>query len=295
MKLTRKVSFGLGILALCLSLTITSCQKDTVNVSSPQSPKQLSLYLTDDPCRYDSVFIDILSVEVKVDTVKEHMSDDHFGDNDNDGDDDHHTHDEFGKWDTLSITPGVYNILALRNGIETLLGSVNLPGGKIRKIRITTGTDNSLVTGGITYSLNLLAGTNHYVYVKIHNEDEDQDEIAKEKTAIRVDFDVCESIKLIGSEYFLKPFCKPFSIKHFGRIEGKVLPGAAHAFVTISNGTDSATATPESNGEYRIRGLKHGTYSITFTGSNGYHDITLHNIEVIEGEELHIPDTTLRL
>ena len=104
MKLTRNGFFGLGILALCLSLLITSCQKDTVAMSNPQGPKQLSLYLTDDPCQYDSVFIDILYVEVKVDTVATHMSDDNFGDNDNDGDDDHHNHDEFGKWDTLAIS-----------------------------------------------------------------------------------------------------------------------------------------------------------------------------------------------
>ncbi len=43
---------------------------------------------------------------------------------------DHHHHDQYGFWDTLAIRPGVYDILKLRNGIDTLLGTVNIPSCK---------------------------------------------------------------------------------------------------------------------------------------------------------------------
>jgi hypothetical protein len=293
MKSTKKLFFGLSILAVSLSLIISSCQKQATGVNNPANAKQLSLYLTDAPCQYDSVFIDIRYVEVKIDTSAGHMNDDHFGDDDNDMDDDHQHHDQYGKWDTLAISPGIYNILKLRNGVDTLLGTANLPAGKIRKIRLTLGTSNTLVKAGVTYPLNLLAGINNYVYVKIHKEDED--EITPVQSSIWIDFNVCESIKLIGGEYFLKPVLKPFGMKNFGKIEGIVLPNEAQAFVSASNGTDSASAMPENNGEYKIRGLKEGTYNLTFKGSAGYSDTTILNIQVQNGKETHIPTVTLHL
>ena len=296
MQLSNKSIIVTSFLAISLLLIINACQKQDTGLTNPTNGKKLSLYLTDAPCQYDSVFIDIRYVEVKVDTSNEHMSDDHFGDTDNDGDDDHQHHDGFGKWDTLTINPGIYNILQLRNGIDTLLGTGNLPLGSIRKIRLTLGTNNSLVNAGIKYPLNLLAGTNNYVYIKIHKEDEDdEDEITSAQSSIWIDFNVCESIKLIDGQYFLKPFFKPFGMKNFGKLEGKVLPDAAHAFVSASNGTDSGSTIPEENGEYKIRGLKEGTYSVRFKGSGGYNDTTITNIEVQKGKEAHVPTVTLHL
>lgn len=293
MKLTQKVFFGWSIMAVSLSLIIMACQKESAAANSAGSTKKLSVYLADDPCQYDSVSIDIRTVEVKIDTNTEHMSDDHFGDNDNDKDDDNKGNDNFGKWDTLTINAGVYNILKLRNGIDTLLGDANVAKGSIRKIRLTLGTKNSVVKNGITYPLSLLSGINNYVYIKINKEHEDI--ISTAQSAIWIDFDVCESIKLIGGQYYLKPFCKPFGLKNFGRVEGKVLPAAANAFVKAYNSTDSATAIPEDDGEYRIRGLKEGTYSISFKGSNGYSDTTITNVQIMNGQEANVSTVTLHL
>jgi hypothetical protein len=274
-----------------LLFCLNACQKQVSDTLANNDEKKLSIYLTDDPCQYDSVFIDIRYVEVKIDTSKAHEDDDHHGDNDDDGDDDHSHHDAYGKWDTLAIRPGVYNILKLRNGLDTLLATGNIPAGKIRKIRITLGTNNSLVKAGVTYPLNLLPGTNNYVYVKIHSEDED-DDIAGQ-SAIWLDFDVCGSIRFNGNQYYLKPFFKVFSMKKFGEIEGKVFPRIALPFVKVFNSVDSGFAIPENNGEYKIRGLREGTYSIKFKGSNGYLDTTISNIQVRKGKETQVTNITL--
>ena len=290
MKLTKTVFLGLAILITGLSVFIAACQKQVTGTANTNSARHLSIFLTDDPCQYDSVFIDIRFVEVKIDTTR-HMNEDEYGDQDDDGDDDHQHNDQYGKWDTLTIRPGVYNIMQLRNGIDTLLASGNIPPGSIRKIRITLGTNNSVVVAGIRHPLNLFPGTNNYLYIKIHKEDED--DIAVGQTAIWIDFNVCESIKLIGGQYYLKPFLKPFGMQHFGKIEGKVLPAAAHAFVIARNATDSATAMPEHDGEYKIQGLRQGTYTVTFTGSGGYRDTTISNIHVQTGRETNINTITL--
>ena len=290
-----KNSFLLAAIALLVGISIflTACQKDVSVADNSLKPRQLAVYLTDDPCNYDSVFVDIKFVEVKIDTSKEHMDDDRHGDNDDDGDDDNRHNDAYGRWDTLRINAGVYNILKLRNGIDTLLGTANIPAGSIRKIRITLGTNNRLVVNGVSNRLNLLAGSNKYVYIKIHREDEDDDNITQ--TSLWLDFNVCESIKLKNGQYYLKPVLKPFGKKNYGEIKGRVLPNAARAFVTARSGADSATAIPENDGRYKIRGLRPGTYSLKFKGSGGYNDTTINNIQVQKNKETEVPTVTLHL
>lgn len=274
-----------------LAIFIAACQKQVDESIRNSDTKKVSIYLTDDPCNFDSLFVDIRYVEIKIDTSKKHRDDDDHGDDDDDGDDDHHNHDSYGYWDTLSINAGVYNILKLRNGLDTLLASGNIAAGKIRKIRITLGTNNSIVVGGVTKPLTLLAGTNRYVYVKIHKDDED-DHISTQST-IWLDFDVCKSIKQIGGQYYLKPYLKTFSNKKSGRVEGKILPRAALPFIQIFNATDSGFAIPENDGRYKIRGLKPGVYKIIFYGHNGYFDTTISNINVNRDRETQIQTITL--
>ena len=288
MKRTKIYLPLMAIFVLAITL-FSACKKDVPTDTS--GSRNLSVYLTDDPCIYDSVFIDIAYVEVKIDTTH-HMDDDHYGDHDDhDGDDDHHHHDEYGVWDTLSITPGVYNIATLRNGINTLLAAGNVPPGAIRKIRITLGTNNSVVIAGASYPLLLMPGSNNYVYIKIYREHEDDN--GNNNTAIWLDFNLCGSIVNVNGQYYLKPFIRPFCMQHFGKIEGRVFPQAAHTMITARNATDSGSAIADHDGEYRIMGLHEGTYSLTFDGMAPYIDTTINNIQVQNGHEAHVPDVTL--
>ena len=281
----------LGILIICTIAFITSCKK-TDNKSNSQR-KNLTVFLTDDPSLYDSVFVDIRYVEVKVDTSEDHDEDDHFGDADKDDDDDHVHHDQFGKWDTLSIKPGVYNLAALRNGVNVVLGTANITG-KVRKIRITLGSNNSVYKAGVKYPLSLYPGTNNYLYVKIHDEDEDDDNNNSLNTSIWIDFDLSRSVIEQNGLFYLKPVLKPFSKTHFGSIEGKVFPQDAHAVVNASNSQDVGNAIPEKSGEYEIHGLREGTYAVTFHSFNGYRDTTITNVVVHSGSEVVLPTITLR-
>ena len=101
---------------------IISCQKETSSSNTVPAGKQhVQVYLNDDPVpNLLKVLVDIRYIEVKVDTGTMHHDDDYYN-NDHDSDNDHHDHDQYGKWDTLTIRPGVYNILRLRNGIDIFL------------------------------------------------------------------------------------------------------------------------------------------------------------------------------
>lgn len=277
------------MIVILSALIVTACKKESSSTSLAGTQK-LSVYLTDDPSQYDSVFIDIKYVEVKIDTSESHKHNDQFGDNDNDRDDDHHDRDQFGKWDTLSFTPGIYNISKLRNGIDTLLGTANI-NGTIRKIRITLGSNNSLKIAGVNYPLNLFPGINNYLYVKINNRH--HHEAVSGQTALWIDFDISRSIVYANGQYYLKPVLRPFCDNNFARIKGKVLPAAATPLVTVYNATDTANALPREDGDFKIRGLKEGTYNIVFKGYKGYRDTTILNVQLKNGDEKIIPTVTL--
>lgn len=297
MKLTIKLFAALNIIVVVTALTITACTKSE---STTDNGEKVSVYLTDDAGLYDNVFIDVRYVEVKLqEGVKneEHVGDkdddddDHFDDNDKDSDNDHVSKDKYGKWDTLVIRPGVYDILKLKNGVDTLFAQ-GTTKGRVRKIRLTLGDKNTIVKAGITSPLILHPSVNNYVYVRTHNRHHET--IGVNHVGFWIDFDISSSIIEENGRFYLKPLLKPFSNKQFGSVSGKVFPADARPFVKIYNATDSATAIAEKSGEYKIRGLKEGTYKATFLGNTGWASQTVNDIKITKDKEIKLNDVTLR-
>lgn len=273
-------------------LLFTSCQKETslANTDVPAGKQKISILLNDDPANYFKVLVDIRSVEVKIDTGSSHH-DDHYYDGDDDGDDDHHGHDSYGQWDTLNVAPGVYDLLRLRNGVDTLLANGYAWAGRISKIRIKLGT-NSMIWTDSTHSFPLTICDNKpYVYVKVGPNTIDT--LPGGIVRIRIDFDVAKSIKKKDGKYCLKPEIKAYSEHNTGSVEGKVYPKEAKAMVSVYNATDTAFALPEHDGEYKIKGLKEGTYAIHFDATFPYLDSTITGIRIYKGKETKVPKMTL--
>ncbi len=261
--------------------------------------QQVTVSLNDDPLpNLTSVIIDVRYVEVKVDTGKIHhdddyYDDDHEGDDPRDeGDEDHHG-DHFGKWDTLSIKPGLYDLLKLRNGTDTIIANGFSHIGKITKIRITLGPNDSVSTDSIhTYPLPICDGS-PYVYANIRSNSIDS--LPGGKFVIHLDFNVERSIEYEDGHYCLRPEIKVYSKQNSGSIEGMVLPPEAHANVIIFNNSDTAYAIPEDEGEFEVRGLSAGSYSVMFKPVSLliFKDTTLLNVQVQNGMETKLPTITL--
>ena len=289
MKLRGKSLFY-PLFILALTLFFYSCRKEgSFSESNNQAGKtKLSVFLTDGPNDFQKVLVDIQRIEVKIDTCRRHEDDDHDGPGCDDDHDSLGSHCEI--WDTLDIHPGVYDLLTLRNGVDTLLASGFLLNGKIERIKLTLGNNNSVMVDSMVHPLHLL-NNQHFVFVNIHKEH--LDSISSNNFRLFLDFDLSRSIKLIGGQYWLKPFLKPFGKHSSGEIEGKVRPVHSFGIIKAFNNTDTAFARPEDEGEFKIRGLKEGTYSLFIDGINGYRDTTINNIQVRRAREIDLG--TIRL
>lgn len=294
-----KTRSGLGLLfGLAITLIFFSCGKEKSDNSIPPGMNKLSVYLTDGPADYQHVYIDIQSVEVKLDSCngRGHDDDDDHGNGNHPGCDDHHdslsTSCEY--WQALAINPGVYDLLTLSNGVDTLLASGFLLNGHIKRIKITLGSQNSVVVDSITYPLTL-PGNNSSVYINLGREH--LDSLSSNTLQLFLDFDVEHSIVHTGNgRYILRPVLHAFSTHATGEIEGLIRPRDSYQLIKAFSSTDTGYARPTPRfheGEFKIRGLDAGTYSVYIQGRNGYQDTTITGVQVSRGRETEIGSITL--
>jgi len=261
-----------------------ACSKDKSDSNStvPAGKQALSLYLTDGPTDYfDKVLIDIKSVKVLVDTCDKSRRRRDNWDSTN----------HCAIWDSLSIAPGVYDLLTLRNGLDTLLASGTIPDGTIRKIVITLGTNNSVVKDSISYPLNLLNNQSTITIKLFGNE---FDNFSSGHYRLWLDFDIGRSIvRVRDGQFYLAPFIRAFIIKESGAVKGVIKPGNAFPIIAVYNSTDTAYALPFPDGRFKVRGLDSGTYSVFVNAGNGYQDTTINNVAVTIGKETDLGTITL--
>lgn len=268
------------ISAICLAaaVIIYSCQKDIAggDATDLNKPHPVTIYLTDHQTPiFDSVFIDLRALEVK-------LEDDTLPN---------------GGWVSLNINPGIYNILRYRNGLDTLFATGTLPNARIKKIRLSLGTQNSVMKDGQSFPLRIKDEDMEVVA----NIDNSNFEITSSgQVLFWIDFDAARSIQVDNSGsgnnngYRLKSHIKVFTHSRSGRIEGRVLPRAADPLVMAIIGTDTTMAIPDDDdGEFKIVGLNAGTYRVFIDGQNNFSDTTILNVIVRTNEDTHLPVITL--
>ncbi len=287
---TLKISLVAASLLVAFMLIFSGCTKNGIDASAGG---KVAVYLTDGPGEFDAVFIDIQKVEVKIDTSSAHKDNDDRCKDDDDRDDHQKRKDDYGEWVDIKFTPAVIDVLSLRNGVETKLGEANILTGTVRKIRITLGTQNSVVKNGVTSTLELRNETNNFLYVKLYDKHRERN-ANNSNVSVWVDFDVANSIYEKDGKFYLKPVLRPFNNKNFGEVEGKVLPLEAKAVVRITNGAGfNGVALPNREGKFKLRGLESGTYTVTVEGLAPYLDKVISNVVVTKGKETELGVITL--
>ena len=229
---TRSLFFLFAPIAAAL-LIFSACSKNSSGTS------RLEVRLTDDPSLYQAVYIDVEKVEVNVSADTGANS----------------------GWQTLPLLrPGVYNLLDFRNGIDTVLASMDLPAGKLSQMRLTLGNDNSVVIDGQSYPLTTPSSEQSGLKFNIHS-------TLTSGIVYRlwIDFDAARSIVTTGNGgYSLKPVIRTYSEAIGGSIKGYVLPSSSKALVWAVQGTDSLLAVPDSTtGYYFFGGVNAGSWDLS--------------------------------
>lgn len=244
-------------------LLLGSCTDET----STSNTAKVNVRLTDAPALYDAVNIDVQKVEF----------------NTGNG------------WESMSvITPGVYNLLNFKNGMDVLLAQATLPVGNVSQMRMVLGPNNSVVQDGITYPLATPSAMQSGLKFNWNQTLE-----ADGAYNVWVDFDASKSIVKQGNgNYLLKPVIRTFSELTNGQIKGYVLPQTAKARVLVITPTNDTVATALPNtadGYYMVQGLNAGSYKVAFDAeaNTGYVDQSQSNVNVVYGQVANLGTTTL--
>jgi hypothetical protein len=285
-----------SLAGLTIILSIVACNKSNSSNSNPNIPKgesQLSVYMMDAPLSYDSVLINIQQVVVEVDTSTTQNA----PDNPRQWDENwcgqgRGPSNSSVIWDTLTITPGIYNLLALRNGTDTLLSSSLITTGKILKIRILIGgMGNSVYIDSTAEYPLVLFGPSPYFTINVSRTN--VADVTNNEMQLWLDFNLNRSIFYWSGTFYLNPYIVVFNDQVMAKIEGTVLPHGAGALVEAINGSDTLYAIPFWGGQYEFRNVPAGTYSLTFKGDNGYQDTTISSIVVDSAKVTQVPTITL--
>jgi len=249
----KRILLAQAFMILCVTIFSLSCKKSEVQYGPPR----LQVRLHDSPGDYEAVLIDVQDVQINL------------------------TSDTAGGWQSLpGVKKGVYDLLRLVNGKDTLLVDAQIPSGRLHQMRLILGTENFVKIEGTPGLIKLEAPSAQQSGLKLNIQMDIQDGILYK---IELDFDAAKSIVITGNKkYMLKPVIRALINAMGGSIKGVVMPKTFQSVIYAIQGVDTITSTySDSNGGYLIKGLPAGTYSVYYLpGDNSYQDSLRNNISV---------------
>jgi hypothetical protein len=218
--------------AFLFAVSFSSCSS-----KSNGDKATLAVRMTDAPADYDAVLIDLQDVQINV-----------TGDGDN-------------GWQSLAgVNKGIYNLLDLVNGKDTLLIKADIPTGRLHQIRLVLGNNNAVVINGVTIPLSTPSAQQSGLKLNVQ-----QDVTSGILYTMVLDFDAARSIVSTGSgKYNLKPVIRTVLNAVGGSIKGAVTPGTVLTSVFAIQGADTLSTFTDINGGYLIRGVPAGTYTVQY-------------------------------
>ena len=171
--MNRTVKMIAACLMLAVAFSACTVKDDLGNTTATSS---FAVKLTDAPAAFAKVNIDIRSVMVNL------------------------TDDAYSGWVTLNTNAGVYDLLTLQNGKDTLLAKGTLTGQTVKQIQFVLGTNNTVDVGSLTYPLTIPLDATNGLKVSLNKN------LSSPIETVTVDFDANASIHLeTDGSYSLRP------------------------------------------------------------------------------------------
>lgn len=250
------------------AIVLYSCQKNSGGSNTSNSPR-LQVRLTDGPADAKEVWVDIKEVKIMM-------------------------------GDTGEITlngahPGVYNLLDLTNGKDTILADAEIPAGSISQIRLVLGSNNYIVTNsGEKIALTTPSAQQSGLKVQIH-----QDVTGGVLYRLILDFDAGKSIVKAGNSgnYLLKPVLRIISfVPSGGNVKGVVTPDSVTTFVYAIQGPDTiASTSTDEHGNYLVRDIAAGSYTFSYVPNDTIHKDASRSVAVVLGQTTVVDTVKLEL
>jgi len=152
---------------LTASVVFVACKKDS-NTSTVQ------VKMTDAPADYEEVNVDLKDVKVN-------FNGDSAG------------------WVSLQAKPGIYNLLGLQNGLDTLIGQGSFPTNTLNEVRLILGDSNTVKVNGQIYPLTIPSGAESGLKIKVNKK------LSATLETIVIDFNAGLSVKQEADGYKLRP------------------------------------------------------------------------------------------
>lgn len=160
----------LPLFSLAFCALFAACKKEDKNVP-------VQFMLTDNPTALDEVNVEITAIKVKLDK-------------------------DSTEWYSLNTKSGIYNLLALQNGITETLATGDVPSGTLKEVRFILGDRNTVKASGQIYPLTIPSGSESGLKIKIDKH------LGETLNSFVLDFDAALSIKEEASGYKLRPVIK---------------------------------------------------------------------------------------
>lgn len=238
---------------IAASFVLMRCGED-------EKTARLEVWLTDSPGDFQEVNIDIQGVEIN-------STDDDAG------------------WQTVPIDAGVYDLLKLTDGLDTLLGSIELPAGRVSQIRLKLGSDNTVKMDDTLLPLVTPSAQQSGLKLNVNTTLE-----AGVVYKMLLDFDAARSVVVNPNQKILKPVIRTIVEAQSGAVNGTVVPVDASPAVYAVIGTDTVGTSfaDAATGQFVVKGLQPGTYSIRFAPSSDYTEKTVDGVVVLLGQSTNL-------
>lgn len=251
-----------GWMALvCSGLLLASCSNNDNGTNNSDTNARLQVRLTDAPtANLAEVWVNIQEIRI------------------NRGD---------SAWQTLTgAYPGLYNLLDLTNGQDTLLADAQIPAGRLSQIRLVLGTNNYVVTSsGQQFPLETPSAQQSGLKVQVN------DSLSSGVLyRLILDFDAARSVVQAGNSgrYILKPVIRVISFAPSGgNVKGWVLPDSVRTAIYAINGSDTVASTysdTAQSGAYLFNNIAAGNYTLSYVPESSSYRDTSRSVSVTLGQ-----------